>query len=147
MQEFGWLDGKIIHDWWEYAGRYLQSKYGKTPEKWKAIKAQLTDCQQTASRLPHIDNLTNLTKITEPKDIARTRKHSFEKSPFFEFEAFKQALKDWPEEKCRDYHERAKLYSGANGGKYLNWVMAVQNWERSDSEKKTKSEKKEYFSE
>lgn len=27
-----------IHDWWDYAGRYLQGKYGREPKKWKAIQ-------------------------------------------------------------------------------------------------------------
>jgi hypothetical protein len=27
LQESGWLDGKRLHDWLEYAGRYLESKY------------------------------------------------------------------------------------------------------------------------
>lgn len=64
LQKFGWLDGKMIHDWWEYAGRYLQSKYGKSPEKWQTIKRGLTDYQQTTSRLPSIPNQPNLTYLT-----------------------------------------------------------------------------------
>lgn len=27
LQDCGWLDGRLIHDWLEYAGRYLESKY------------------------------------------------------------------------------------------------------------------------
>lgn len=27
LQEHGWLDGKVIHDWLDYAGGYLTSKY------------------------------------------------------------------------------------------------------------------------
>lgn len=61
LQENGWLDGKVIHDWWEYAGRYLQSKYGKVPDKWKEIKSKLTALnQQSTSRIPHIPNQPNL---------------------------------------------------------------------------------------
>ena len=77
LQEFGWFDGKVIHDWWEYAGRYLQSKYGKTPEKWQTIKSKLaehhqenigapTDHQQTTSRVPYIDKITKPNQ-TKPK--------------------------------------------------------------------------------
>ena len=65
------------------------------------------------------------------KDIKT--KHSFEDSPFFDYGKFKDALKEWPETKIRDYYERAKGYSGANGGKYLNWILAVKNWERADN--------------
>jgi hypothetical protein len=28
LQEHKWLDGKLIHDWLDYAGRYLTRKYG-----------------------------------------------------------------------------------------------------------------------
>ena len=27
LQKYRWLDGKLIHDWLEYAGKYLESKY------------------------------------------------------------------------------------------------------------------------
>ena len=27
LQEHGWLDGKLLHDWLDYAGRYLVTKY------------------------------------------------------------------------------------------------------------------------
>jgi hypothetical protein len=27
LQDRGWLDGRLIHDWLDYAGRYLESKY------------------------------------------------------------------------------------------------------------------------
>ncbi len=45
MVRASWLDREPyfrIHDWWDYAGRWLQGKYGKTPEKWQKIQ-QLYD--------------------------------------------------------------------------------------------------------
>jgi len=30
LQEHGWLDGKLLHDWLDYSGAYLQSKYHNT---------------------------------------------------------------------------------------------------------------------
>lgn len=37
-----WIDkqnGKAyVHDWWDYAGRYLQGKYSKEPDKWRKIQ-------------------------------------------------------------------------------------------------------------
>ena len=61
------------------------------------------------------------------------KKHSFEKSPYYDYEKFKKELPDWNESKIKKYYDSAVNYSGANGGKYLNWVLAVKNWERKDS--------------
>jgi hypothetical protein len=66
---------------------------------------------------------------------AAPRKHAFEKSPYFPFEKFREALPEWTEEKCREYFERAEGYSKANGGRYLDWRQAVMNWDRKDSQK------------
>jgi len=33
-----------IHNWWKYAGRYLQSKYKDHPEKWKVIQEKYASC-------------------------------------------------------------------------------------------------------
>lgn len=133
LAEIGWLDGKKLHDWWEYAGRYLTSKYRiANPTKLSKIKKNCSRSKDglktVKSRSHNIHNIHDLPNI--PKDNALSRKHSFEQSPFFEYVKFKDALKDWPEEKVRHYYEQAKGYSGANGGKYLNWILAVQNWDR-----------------
>lgn len=29
-----------IHDWWDFAGRYIQGRFSRTPDKWKAIQAE-----------------------------------------------------------------------------------------------------------
>jgi len=64
-----------------------------------------------------------------------SRKHSFEDSPYFNFNKFKYALPKWSRQKAQVYYDKAIGYSEANGGKYLNWISAVKNWERSDKEK------------
>lgn len=41
MVEACWLDRKPyfrVHDWWDYIGRFLQTKYKHYPEKWQRIK-------------------------------------------------------------------------------------------------------------
>jgi hypothetical protein len=58
------------------------------------------------------------------------RKHKFQKSKFYPFDNFRAALSDWSDAKCRHYFVRAEGYSDANGGRYLNWVKAVRNWDR-----------------
>ena len=69
------------------------------------------------------------------KKITKELKHSFEKSPCYPYDKFADALKEWPEAKIRRYYERAIAYSGANGGRYLNWILAVKAWARKDEEK------------
>jgi len=68
LQECGWFEGntKMIHDWWDYAGRFLQSKYGHSPEKWQAIKEKHTQsvCKADEKRLhitkPNQPNIPNI---------------------------------------------------------------------------------------
>ncbi len=39
LRKHRWLDGDLkIHDWWQYAGPFLRSKYKKSPEKWQRIR-------------------------------------------------------------------------------------------------------------
>lgn len=41
LQKHGWLDGKILHDWLDYAGRYLESKYRvSNPDRLRKIWAK-----------------------------------------------------------------------------------------------------------
>lgn len=69
LQEFGWLDGKVIHDWWDYAGRFLQVKYKNYPEKWQNIKKlHIKMPEEPPNNSPKnspknlLPNQTNLTK-------------------------------------------------------------------------------------
>lgn len=50
LQTYGFLTGRLIHDWPDYAGRYLESKYRTSkPERWAKIKGKWakTDYRQT----------------------------------------------------------------------------------------------------
>lgn len=68
LQKHRWLDGKVIHDWLDYAGRYLEAKYKTSnPEKLKAIQEMhskikkdrlKTDLSQTLVSPPNLTNLT-----------------------------------------------------------------------------------------
>ena len=69
------------------------------------------------------------------------RKHAFQKSPFYPYEKFRAALSDWPEEKTQFYFDAATGYSDANGGRYLNWVRAVQNWDKKQPWEKNNGQK------
>ena len=82
----------------------------------------------------HTENENRNRNKDKNRDKKPKTKHSFEKSPFYDYKEFRVALSDWPEEKVKWYYESAKNYSGANGAKYLNWVLAVRNWDRKNND-------------
>lgn len=61
---------------------------------------------------------------------AEVKKHAFEESPLFDKRTFRSKFTDWDEAKCREWYTRAVEYSGANGGRYADWGLALQAWER-----------------
>ena len=78
LQQKNWLDGKMVHDWLEYAGRYLESKYRTSnPKKLKAIfrkhktvRSVIYSPTKVGSESPHLPNLPDLpnppTEPTQP---------------------------------------------------------------------------------
>lgn len=81
LQSRKWLDGKLVHDWLDYAGRYLTSKYKTAnPLRLKNILHKHQVRLKSALRqpkvrlkaahitLPNQPNLTNLTQQNKPKD-------------------------------------------------------------------------------
>jgi len=80
--------------------------------------------QETSSPSP------SLNKRVPPK-----RKHSFPESPFFNRTVFAEKFKDWTKEKMEHYYDAAFLYSGSNGGRYLDWGLTVMGWARKDEKK------------
>ncbi len=77
-------------------------------------------------------------QVSSPKK----KKHAFEDSPIFDKATFRAAFPDWSGDKCREWYTRAVEYSGANGGRYLDWKLAIQGWERKQSaNEKPKKEK------
>jgi hypothetical protein len=148
LQDHKWLDGRLLHDWLDCAGRYLIGKYAKDHrdrlvEIWAKYgriygeKAKPKDSPTESQLNPNQIPQTPLGKVglgsSSPGGDARggrPHKHAFRKSPFYPFENFRAALPDWSEMKCRHYFEQAEGYSEANGATYVNWVQAVKNWDR-----------------
>jgi len=91
--------------------------------------------QYKSSAKPH-----NKEERREEKRIVK-KQHSFSSSPYYDFEVFKEPLlkNGWNIEKIKNYYDRAEGYSEANGGKYLDWIKAVQNWERKSDKPKQAS--------
>lgn len=96
LLKLNWLDSEPsirVHDWWDYAGRFLQVRYKRTPKIWKEIKRfyghsiqrtnnrTTTEQQPTNNHKPNQPNLTNqdLTKPNQPSIIPASAKA--ERSP------------------------------------------------------------------
>src|SRR6185295_15511945 len=71
LQGQKFLDGKLVHDWLDYAGRYLTNKYRTSnPKKLKAIyKLHQSVSRAVSSQTtvcPESDNLPNQPDLTRP---------------------------------------------------------------------------------
>ena len=71
LQEQKFLDGKVVHDWLDYAGRYLKNKYRTSnPKKLKAIYKLHQSVSRSDSRLTTVrlksDNQPNQPDLTRP---------------------------------------------------------------------------------
>lgn len=78
MVEACWLDrGRNVfrvHDWVEYAGRYLRdSKFKNKPEKWQEVLGLYkVECRQKVSRKSAVPNQPDLTNQTNQPDHIQT---------------------------------------------------------------------------
>lgn len=71
LQTRKWLDGKVVHDWIDYAGRYLQVKYRTSnPRKLQQIlklhKSASRSVSSQSKVTPKSDNLPNQPDLTRP---------------------------------------------------------------------------------
>ena len=83
LVQYGWLDGRIIHDWLDYAGRYLTGKYrNSNPKKLKEIyKLHKTGFRRSLGS-KETDNLPNHTK---PNQTNHTKPNSLLNQKLFPF--------------------------------------------------------------
>lgn len=61
LKRRGWLErNRRLHDWWDYAGPFLRSKYKRNPEKWERVRSLYVTVTSPSNR-PHRTepNLTN----------------------------------------------------------------------------------------
>jgi hypothetical protein len=112
----------------------------KSPLKWPENKeVQQKYVQGSTQDIGVRNQETGDIDIAPPKN----RKHSFDDSPIFDKPTFRAAFPTWDKEKCRDWYARAVEYSGANGGRYLDWKLAIQAWERKDAKQSSAKPQKE----
>lgn len=103
---------------------FLEEKQAlEVPRKFQGSTEEVSSKQQGRTELG-----VRTLEIGVRKPAAK--KHSFEDSPLFDKRAFRAKFPDWDESKCREWYTRAVEYSGANGGRYLDWGLAIQAWER-----------------
>ena len=113
----GWIDEKdglkIVHDWWDYAGRYLKTKYRNThPEKLDYIMSLYKRSYERPSkdRLKTVNQPTNLPTylmtdklLTEFYNAYQQKvKTPYVKEPHKDRAVFKMLLKDIPENQLFD---------------------------------------------
>lgn len=77
LQKHKWLDGRKLHDWWNYAGKYITSKYRNSDHEKlskmrenatvETIKGALTTPLERPIHAPHKTTIPNLTQPNTTK--------------------------------------------------------------------------------
>jgi len=125
MIESKWIDNDPylrVHDWWDYAGRFLQSRYSHSPEKWRSI------------RLAYAKHTTH--NITKPHNITKhniTKRYSaFAKPNFEDLKNYANELnfKNFNPQAFLDYYESKGWIVGKTPMK--NWKASVRTWKRNN---------------
>lgn len=97
LQKHGWLDGRLLHDWIDYAGRYLESKYrtsnpARLSEIWgKHGKVWLqSDSRQTKDSPDKKDE-----RREEKRTLAPGGAKASEVSPRWPIESIREVVLGW----------------------------------------------------
>lgn len=146
LQKNGWLDDRILHDWLDYAGRYLMNRYGKSEKHvleniWKKHdklygyqkpNQKPTDSQPIPNQKPTTDKI-RLDKIRlDNKTDIRGKSCRFTPPTLSELEDYCQERKNGIDpQKFLDFYESKGWLIGKN--KMKDWKAAVRTWERSNS--------------
>jgi hypothetical protein len=122
LQKHTWLDGRVLHDWLDYAGKYLESKYRTAnPERLAAIKLKhsqtkdglKTDFSQTLDSPPNQPNLTIPNQLkNQPKSTADYSKefiYKAEKAKEFGFNIYQMIGFFYKQSKLREKLPEAAL--------------------------------------
>lgn len=133
MVKSGWIDEQPhlrVHDWWDYIGPFLRTKYRHHSDKWQKVKdLYVKDSVSDAATKPNLTkpNLTlpNLTKRGDsasrfaPPTIEQIREYCSEKAIVIDFEKF------------HSYYSANGWKVGRNPMK--DWKAAVRNWYARDN--------------
>ncbi len=144
LVEAGWIDSEPylrIHDWWDYAGKYLQGRYKRSPELWQAIRAKYITTPENGGEQPEIgtgsaagvalDTVPNRTvpDHTVPSTGTPSDKKEYaEHVHMTEGEYAKLIEKLGAEIRVKRAIEILNNYKGANGKRYKSDYLAILNW-------------------
>jgi len=129
MVQIGWIDTEPyhrVHDWWDWAGMWLRSKYRHQPEKWQTIQAKFATVSTTVSKTLTQTRTPNLTKPNLTKEIYRrfapptledVRAHCLERKNKVDPESF-----------LAYYEARGWKFKG--GQTMKDWKAAIRTWEK-----------------
>jgi hypothetical protein len=133
-----------IQDRLEMRNQKSEKARTNASKRWNDANAMQTQCDGNALKERKVkerkvNSISNDIEIyIAPKKEKLT---TFDKSEYFNFEKFRQALPEWSEEKCKHYYDSALNYSESKGAKYINWISAIKNWDRKESyETRTKKQ-------
>lgn len=136
LQKTGWLDGKILHDWLDYAGRYLNSKYRTSdPNLLKSIvgkHSRTKDGLKTDFSPP-----TNLTLPDPPNQTLPSSKksaRSFSRPTPQEVTEYSKAIGfDLEGGSFCDFYESKGWLIGKSPMR--SWQAAVRTWKKNNYSK------------
>jgi hypothetical protein len=115
-------------------------KSDRTPEEWGIIPTFLANhvtyvsqkiCDNRASKTRPEGEIEEEEELEEDQ-FQKKKRHAFTDSELHPFEKFRAAFPEWTEAKCRHWFQQALDYSQINGGRYLNWRLAVLKWDRKE---------------
>lgn len=135
LQKHKWLDGRILHDWWEYAGRYLEAKYKTSNiEKLAKMRDKLT-VVSLKTVLEHPKNIPP--NLTIPNQPNLTKKEVIRFSPPDILEVSKYCLErknSVDSNRWHNFYSAKDWMIGKN--KMKDWKAAVRTWEEKKEEVK-----------
>ena len=147
LRRHGWLDGKKIHDWMDYAGRYLEGKYRTSnPDRLNAIKEKhsqtrdrlKTDERPSLDRQPTVPTKPTvpLKEVTDPegspvdnfqKELSKHAKEIHESINIAQFLAYvNKASRRVPPANLMCQICRNWIKSGKNGNAWGYFVKALK---------------------
>ena len=95
-------------------------------------KGGLKKSSNAKAQLKHNSSYKDKDKDKDKDNIItpKKKKHHFKDSPYFDKSTFHKYFGKWLPEKKLFYYNAAIEYSGANGGRYLDWGLAIKSWDR-----------------
>lgn len=141
LHEFGWLDNKVIHDWLDYAGSYLTSKYKSNNKQrlvdiWRAHGRDYgTGSEEEVNRKEIGSPRLDKTRLEDSKENSKDKDGAGKfvpPSPQEVSEYGKTIGFPIDGEKFVAFYQASGWYRGRS--KIKDWKAAVVTWKRKNNE-------------